>query len=237
MNTLTRLIKNAVYSLVPPLYIPSYSQAGEDAVLRFLFSDKSMRRIAYLDIGTNSPDVGNNTYLFYRNGSRGVCVEADPRLIPVIKQVRPKDKILNVGVSADGRETATLYVFDVTGLSTFDKDEVDKRTASGEHKVVETIAVKLVGINDIIRENFPSCPHLLSLDIEGFDLSVMKTLDFDTYPIPVVCVETCCYSENHVRPKDPAIAEFMASQGYEVYADTYINTIFVRKEWFHDPRA
>lgn len=235
MNTLKRLIKNAVYSLVPPLYVPSYSQAGEDAILHFLFSDKRMRRIEYLDIGTNSPDAGNNTYLFYRNGSRGVCVEADPRLIPEIKQVRPGDKILNVGVSADGRETAALYVFDVSGWSTFDKDEVDKRTASGEHKVAKTITVKLVGINDIIRENFPSCPHLLSLDVEGLDLPVLKTLDFDTHPIPVVCVETCRYSENHVRPKIPAIAEFMASRGYEVYADTYINTIFVRKEWFHCP--
>src|SRR4051794_15326047 len=98
-----RLVKKAVYSVVPPPYVPaSYSQAGEDAVLRFLFSDKKVRQISYLDVGTNVPDYGNNTYLFYRGGSRGVCVEADRTLVPQIAKIRPEDKILNVGVSIGG---------------------------------------------------------------------------------------------------------------------------------------
>jgi len=232
--TFKRLIRNAVYRVVPPPYVPaSYSQAGEDAVLRFLFADRHVRRISYLDIGTNAPDFGNNTYLFYRDGSRGVCVEADRTLIPAIEKARPEDKILNVGVSADGRDAAVLYLFDVNGMNTFDKDEADKRVASGKYKVTDTVKVKLVEINSLIRENFASCPDLLSLDIEGLDLSVLKTLDFDRYPIPVVCVETCRYSENHLRPKEPSIATFMTSKGYEIYADTYINTIFVRQAWFH----
>ena len=73
----------------------------------------------------------------------------------------------------------------------------------------------------------------LSIDIEGLDLAVLRTLDFERYPIPIVCVETCRYSEDHVRPRDHSIAEFMATKGYEAYADTYINTIFVRKTWFY----
>jgi FkbM family methyltransferase len=232
--TIKRMIRNAVYRVVPPPYVPpSYSQAGEDAVLRFLFADRRMRSISYLDIGTNAPDFGNNTYLFYRSGSRGVCVEADRTLIPAIEQVRPEDKILNVGVSADGRDTAVLYVFDVNGMNTFDKDEADRRAASGKYKVTDRITVKLVEINSLIRENFATWPDLLSIDIEGLDLAVLKSLDFDKYPIPVVCVETCRYSENHIRPKEPAITTLMTSKGYEVYADTYINTIFVRTAWFH----
>ena len=74
---------------------------------------------------------------------------------------------------------------------------------------------------------------MLSLDIEGLDLEVLKSLDFEKYPIPVICVETCTYSENHIRPKDKTILEFVMSKGYEVYADTYINTIFVNKAWFY----
>jgi|SRR5689334_8095682 FkbM family methyltransferase len=231
--TLKRLIRNTLYRAVPPPYVPaSYSQAGEDAVLRFLFADRHVQRISYLDIGTNAPDFGNNTYLFYRGGSRGVCVEADRTLIPAIERARPEDKILNVGVAVGDQTEAVLHVFDVNGLNTFDADEAKRRAASGKYKVTDTVRVKLVEINSIIRENFARPPDLLSIDIEGLDLPVLKTLDFDRYPIPVICVETCRYSENHVRPKDPAIAAFMATKGYDVYADTYINTIFVRRAWF-----
>jgi FkbM family methyltransferase len=231
--TLKRLIRNAVYRVVPPPYVPaSYSQAGEDAVLRFLFADRHVQSISYLDIGTNAPDFGNNTYLFYRGGSRGVCVEADRTLIAAIAKARPEDKVLNVGVSVGDQSEAVLHVFDVNGMNTFDEEEARRRAASGKYRVTDRITVKLVQINDIIRDNFPRHPDLLSIDIEGLDLAVLQSLDFDRYPIPVICVETCRYSENHVRPKNPAIAAFMVTKGYDVYADTYINTIFVRRAWF-----
>ena len=234
-TALKRAIKTIVYSIVPPPYVPaSYSQAGEAAVLRFLFADKQMQKIAYLDLGTNAPDFGNNTYLFYRSGSRGVCVEADKTLIPTIEKIRPGDKILNVGISTTGQSVADFYIFDVKGISTFDRAEADKRAASGKYKLTETVKVNLVDINTMIRTNFDRYPDLLSIDIEGLDLAVLRSLDFETYPIPVVCAETCSYSENHVRPKNVGIAELMRSKGYEVYADTYINTIFVRRTWFYD---
>jgi hypothetical protein len=215
---LKQLIKHTVYAVIPPPYMRGcYSQAGEDAILRFLFDDKKIRHIRYLDIGTNHPSSGNNTYLFYRNGSSGVCVEADKTLIGEI----------------EGSGEAELYIFDCVGISTFDKTEAEKRSASGTYRVTQVVRVPLITINSILRDNFERCPDLLSLDIEGLDLAVLKTIDFGSYPIPVICVETCGYSENHIRPKNGDIATFMGSQGYEVYADTYINTIFVNKAWFY----
>jgi FkbM family methyltransferase len=231
---LKQLIKKTVYSVIPPPYVPaSYSQAGEDAVLRFLFADKRVNRISYLEIGTNIPDHGNNTYLFYCNGSRGVCVEADKTLIHDIIKVRPEDKVLNVGVSIESNTEAEFYIFDSKGINTFDKAEAEKRAASGNYKITEVVKVPLIDINTVIKDHFDQYPDLLSIDIEGLDLPVLKTLDFKKYPIPVICIETCTYSENHIRKKDITIAEFMLSKGYEIYADTYINTIFVNKDWFH----
>ena len=234
LSQIKRLIKKTVYSIVPPPYIPpSYSQAGEDAVLRFLFNDKKLKKISYLELGTNTPDFGNNTYLFYKYGFRGVCVEADKTLIPRIKKTRPGDKVLNVGVSISGEKEADFYIFDISGINTFDKEEAEKRAAFGTYKIKATVKVPLVNINTLIAENFDHYPDLLSIDIEGLDLAVLKSLDYEKYPLPVICVETCTYSENHIRPKDPTIGDFLLGKGYEVYADTYINTIFVNKKWFY----
>lgn len=211
----------------------TYSQAGEDAVLAFLFADKKLETVSYLDIGTNAPAYCNNTYLLYQKGSRGVCVEADKTLISEIERIRPLDKVINAGVAVGNESEADFYIFDVKGLNTFDKEEAEKRQSRGTFKITEVVKVPLVSINSIVKEHFASYPDFLSIDIEGLDLDVLKSLDYEQYPIPVICVETCTYSENHIRPKDHSIAEFVLSKGYEVYADTYINTIFVNKSWFY----
>lgn len=234
-------IAKAVYSIVPYPKTPaikriysrnSYSQVGEDALVNFLFGDYKMSKITYLDLGTNKPDDGNNTFLFYNKGDRGVCVEADPSLIDKIKEVRPEDKIINAGVSTVNGE-ADFYIFNEPSISTFDKEEAEHRAALGNYTIDKVVKVPLMNINQIIEQNFDTFPDFMSIDIEGLDLMVLKTLDFKRFPIPVICVETCTYSENHIRPKDFTIKEFMDTLDYEVYADTYVNTIFVNKTWFY----
>lgn len=237
MQGLKNGIKKIVYSIIPPPQIPaSYSQAGEDAVIRFLFNDFGVRTIQYLDLGTNIPDDGNNTFLFYKDGSRGVCVEADSSLIDKIQKVRPQDKIINAGVSVSEEKEADFYIFNEPSINTFNKTEAEERTSSGNYKIERVAKVPLININDLLKDNFQNYPHLISIDIEGLDLEVLKSLNYDLYPVPVICVETCTYSENHIRPKDTTIAAFMTTKGYEVYADTYINTIFVNKKWFYNKK-
>ena len=228
-----KFIRNMLLSMKSPPTSLSFSQCGEDVILRWLFNDKKMKKISYLDIGANSPDCDNNTFLFYSSGSKGVCVEANKALIPKLKKVRSKDKILNLGVSISDEKDADFFVFDAAGISTFDKEEAGKRIASGRYHIVETIKIPLISINRLIKEYFSSVPDLLSLDIEGLDLAVLKSLNLDALPIPVICVETCTYSENHIRPKDTEIIQYLLGEGYEVYADTYINTIFVNSKWFN----
>jgi len=221
-------------AITPPMAPPTYSQAGEDGILNFLFADKKQQNIQYLDIGTNVPNFCNNTYLFYLKGHRGVCVEANQSLIPLIMEVRPEDKVINAGVSPDEtNKEADFYIFEADANSTFDKAEAERRAAYGTYKILKTVKVQLIHINNLIKENFSTYPDLLNIDIEGLDLDVLQSLDYKKYPIPVICVETCMYSENHIRPKDQSIAEYLMNEGYEIYADTYINTIFVNKKWFY----
>ena len=228
-------IRGFIYKIIsPPFVPPSYSQAGEDAILRFLFREMRMPNIKYLDIGTNIPDHGNNTYLFYKQGSRGVCVEADASLINDIKTARPQDKVIHAGVSVHDEKETDFYIFDEPSINTFDKKEAEYRNSLGSHKMIKVVKVPMVNINDLIKSNFENYPHLLSIDIEGLDMAVLSSLDYSSYPIPVICVETCTYSETHIRPKDTSVAEMLKGKGYETYADTYINTIFINKKWFYD---
>lgn len=233
MSLFLRVLRKVIPSLFKLEKYHSFSQAGEDAIIRFLFNDKRQYAITYLDLGTSLPIQGNNTYQMYETGNRGVCVEADKTLIPFIKKERPEDKIINVGVTFDDSKEAEFYIFNEKGINTFDKSEALKRAESGRFQLLETVKVPLQTINAIIAENFDAAPDVLSIDIEGLDLKVLQSLNFEKYPVKVICVETCLYSENHIRKKDSSVAEFLQTKGYEIYADTYINTIFVDKNWFY----
>jgi len=227
-------IKQFIYKTIPPPYTnQSYSQAGEDCIVNFLFSQLGITSPTYLELGVYHPKTGSNTYKFYTNGGKGVLVEADKTLIHEIKDLRPNDIILNYGVGTGESAEAEFYIFEEPAHSTFDKSEADNRVKTGSYKLLRTEKVKLKNINTILSENFKTVPHFLSIDIEGLDLSVLKTLDFNKFPIPVICAETCTYSENHIKPKDKTIHDFMLNMGYFIYADTYINTIFVNSNWFH----
>lgn len=231
--TLKDKIKNFIYKIVPPPNVnESFSQSGEDGCIAFLFSQLRIRKPSYLELGVYKPKHGSNTYSLYKNGGTGVLVEADSTLIEEIRSARPKDIVLNIGVGFDDMTEADFYIFNEPSLNTFNKEEAEYRVKFSSFKLVKTEKVKLKNINTILKENFKTLPHFLSIDIEGLDLAVLKSLDLKRYPIPVICAETCTYSETHIKPKDKSIESFMINNGYFVYADTYINTIFVNENWF-----
>ena len=216
----------------------SFAQAGEDRILKFLFLSMGINKISYLEIGTNNPIDINNTYLFYVGGSRGVCVEPNPTLIQKINKYRPDDICLNVGVSPTGiAEELDFYVFDESdsekGLSTFSKKEAEHVQNTTHIKIGEVKKIPVTPFNDIIKKYFPKkAPDLVSIDVEGFDLEILKTIDFDNCRPGAFCVETVNFTTNHKKTKNKSIIEFMESQGYFVYADSGINSIFADKNLF-----
>jgi len=227
---MARIMRRLLDFLIPQV---SYSQAGEDIIVDMLFSELGIAHPVYLDLGTNHPKLGNNTYKFYRKGSHGILVEAAPSLIPQIRRTRPKDKVLNIGVGVNSGESLEFYEFESSGMSTFNEKEANVRMENGL-KVKQKTMVSILNVNDILANNFIQAPHFLSIDVEGLDLMVLQSLDWKKYPIPVVCVETCLFSTTHIRGQDKEVPRYMESIGYFAYANTSINTIFVNKIWFEN---
>lgn len=219
------------YRFIPMPY--SFSQAGEDKILSYLFSSLGIKNPTYLDIGANHPVWGNNTYLFYQRGCKGVCIDADPSLLKELKKERKNDKCLSVGITFDDRKEADFYIFPIPALNTLSKEEADYREKNGSYKVIKKIKIPLKNINEIIKEHFYKTPDLISLDVEGIDFEILKSLDFSKSRPIAICVETISYSENRTEHKLTEIIDFVKTKGYFVYADTHINTIFVNENVFN----
>jgi len=239
MHKLKDIIRKIIFKYIkPPIVNNSHAQAGEDIITEYLFSSMGYGKITYIDIGANDPVIYNNTYLFYLRHHNGVLVEPDLNFTSRIKKVRPKDIVINAAISDGESKEADFFIFDESSLNTLSKEEADLRTQSGLYKLIEKRRIKLITVENIIKECLNNkLPELISLDVEGVDFKVLNAFDFEKYPVPVWIVETCMYSENHIKPKITSIIDLMLSKGYFVFADTYINTIFVNNIWFKNYNA
>lgn len=65
-----------------------FSQNGMDKKVKTLFDSigRDISKIRYLDIGSNTWLLYNNSYMFYRAGANGVLVEANPDFVDEIKR-------------------------------------------------------------------------------------------------------------------------------------------------------
>ena len=115
------------------------------------------------------------------------------------------------------------------GLNTFSTAEAEMRKKEGIiYK--EIIKMPLLDINNIIKENTSYAPDFLSIDVEGLDFEIIKSIDYTLYAPKVICLETIRFGNTKNASKDVEMINFVLSKDYFVFADTYINTIFCKKD-------
>lgn len=212
----------------------SYSQCGEDLLVEFVLMQLRVENMSYLDIGAHHPEYINNTYLFYSQGSRGVSIEPDPELFKNFLTRRSEDTNLNIGINDKAYEFKSMqdfFIMSERSLNTFSLSEANDVEASTNYKIEKTVSIPTQDINSILETYFHSKNlDLLSIDTEGLDFLILQALDFNKYSPKILCVETLTFSAAGKEKKRTDLIDFIISKGYFVYADTYINTIFVNNE-------
>ncbi|MCI0702746.1 MAG: FkbM family methyltransferase [Planctomycetia bacterium] len=205
----------------------SFAQFGEDLVASSLFASLKIDKPSYLDIGAYEPIRSNNTYLFHRRGARGVLVEPNVALTSKLQRKRPGDTVLVAGIGVDETPEADYFVLSDDELNTFDKDQADRLTRETTTKLLKVVKMPLLNINRVIAEHFGgSAPDFLSIDIEGMDFAVLRTLDYARFRPKVICAETLITATTRHNPETLAL---MAEKGYELRGMTLPNTLFVDK--------
>lgn len=223
------LLANKIYNrLFKSNVKPTFSQCGEDVLMQFLIQSLAKKNIQYFDIGTNDPRSSNNTYLLYLKGYRGICVEPNPYFHKKIRNFRPGDVLIKGGLALHEAAEADFYLMDDSVLNTFSFEEVEKMQLMYNRTLKGVIKVPLFTINDIFKKHHrPGFDILLSVDVEGMDFDIIRSIDFSNYAPVVICIETAEFSNNLDGKKRTEIFDFLYSKNYRLYADTYINSIFL----------
>lgn len=215
----------------------SYSQCGEDILVDYVFRLRGIEKPSYIDIGANHPFAINNTARFYERGCRGVNIDPNPASIQLFNEHRPKDINLNVGISDKAGES-DFFVMEDDRLSTFSPNELNHLVSNGQTRA-GVAKVKLMTLPDVIEKYCEGIfPDFMSLDVEGMELTILHSIDFEHRFPKVICVEIAEYSPVGAGKRRVELVEFLLSKDYYEYANTNLNSIMVQNQfWFSSNRA
>jgi FkbM family methyltransferase len=211
---------------LPPIGGETFAQSGEDRIVYFILSYLKVPKNRYLDVGAWEPILNNNTYLFYRLGYRGLLIEPNRALCKKLREVRPGDTVLEAGIGVTSAREADYYVMTEPSWNTFSKEEAERqaKASNGKFSIKEVIKMPLLDINQVMAEHFPEAPAFLSVDTQGLELAILKSIDYSRFRPAVICAETLITGTHKMTPETAA---FMETQGYVVRGMSFVNTIFV----------
>lgn len=136
-----------------------------------------------------------------------------------LRTKRKRDIVCNNCIGSKKGESVDFYRLSLSTRNTMDKETANKAIEAGV-KVKEVIKILCVGINEIL-EQYDFLPDYMSIDIEGMDYRVLRTIDFNKFHIKVIVAEV---SDEVIQGEN--MEQYMEKCGYHIYKRTKGNVIF-----------
>jgi len=194
----------------------SYAQNGEDVLLDRLFPHGPG---FYIDVGAHDPVHLSVTKHFYDRGWSESISTRNRWRFARLRDQRPRDINLNVGVS-DREGTMTFYEAPgATGWSTFSRAQADQLRARGLEVIERTVPV--ITLANLCDRYVNRPIDFLKIDAESHEAEVIRGGDWRRWRPRVVLVES---AERPAWETDLLEAEYL----FAIFDG--INRFYVRSE-------
>ena len=205
------------------------SQYEQDKFLNSIFFKNKINGI-FIDIGANDGITGSNTWFYEKVlGWKGICFEPSPSIYKRLTQNR-QCSCVNAciadknGVVAFRDIIGSAQADMLSGIeSNYDPRHIDRienklKRTGGSFMLIDVPAYTL---NSVLEENKLYHIDFLSLDIEGGELTVLKSIDFNTFYISAITVENN-YDSSEVRT-------FLESKNFVFIKRLKIDEVYINK--------
>lgn len=210
--------------------IKSYSQEGEDMILKKIFERKKIVGF-YIDVGAHHPIRFSNTYYFYKKEWRGINIDAKPGCMKIFRKIRPRDINLEFAIS-NKKQNLIYYCFNEPALNGFSKTLSIERNKKEKYSIIDEIKIETLTLAEVLDAYLSSDTTIdfLSVDVEGLDFQVLTSNDWSKYKPNVVLAEDSNFSFD--SPDNSKIYKFLTNKDYQLLAKTFNTLIFINKESF-----
>ncbi|MEO3474824.1 FkbM family methyltransferase [Roseomonas sp. CAU 1739] len=208
----------------------SFSQDGEDRIVVRLFRHR--RNGFYIDIGAHHPHRFSNTALLHEMGWRGINIDATPGSMDAFAEARPQDINLWTAV-ADQEGTIPFKVFGEGAYNSLAVNRVAPgRGGPDQGQVVD---VPCAPIDTLLLRHLPADQKVdfVSMDVEGFEMTVLGRYPFDTHAPAVIVVEDHGFDiANCARSK---VYQLLTGKGYRLRCHMLFSSVYVIEEALKQP--
>lgn len=209
-----------VESIKSELGIDFKGYSYQDLIAYLYFNGKSTG--FFVDIGAFDGIEISNTYALEQLGWDGICVEPIPETFSLLQKNRKCHKY-NAAISSSTSDDAEfLKVSELLGLSGLTQ-QMPERIKNGLEKQeldIERIKVKLMTFDKVMQNHSDiSYIDFLSIDVEGGELDVLKTIDFKRYRFGLITIEN--------NAGTAILRDYMNRHGYVIFLDLGVDLMFV----------
>jgi len=204
----------------------NWSQYGQDAYLRSTYL-QGVDKGFFLELGALDGLRHSNTKSFEDIGWSGICIEAHPELFKLLVQNR--DCIcVEALISSRASEISKFLAIDPNGpvgLSGLVKDYDPRHIQRIRNECraagvsANEISIASRTLAEILNEHEVKHIDFFSLDVEGSELDVLLSVDYDYTSFGVLLVEN-----NYLTTE---CEDFLASKGYRKAERRHVDDIYV----------
>ena len=215
----------------PKIFFPkkSYSIFGEDLFIQNYFKNKA--KGFYVDVGCYHPLQGNNTHLLYKKGWSGINFDINHYSIKLFDFLRKRDLNIHSGISRKKRKLTMYYRKEINMLNTLDEKIAKIHFRNG----YKTKNIQVNTLNFFISKKFKKLNKIdfINIDVEGYELDALKSLNFSTYKPQLICIEIHnikkMYDTNYKYLKSNDVYNYLINKKYKVIWKNKYSFIFERK--------
>lgn len=201
-----------------------YSQIKQDEFIDNFFKGK--RNGIFIDVGANDGILLSNTYFFEKEKNwTGICIE--PRMDEYLKLTQNRKCLcINSAISdCDGTKDFLEIVGHASMLSGL-KENYDVKHLKRMHDEIQsggfcnTIQMQVTRLQSILDKYNVYDIDYCSIDVEGAELDVIKSIDFSKTQIKIFTIENN-YNTDEVR-------NYLKNYNYILYKQLEIDDIFIK---------
>ena len=213
----------------------SYAMDGEDLAIDQYIEKKE--KGFYVDIGAHHPIHRNNTQLLFNKGWSGINIDVNQFSIDLFNFLRPDDLNLLTAISDKEGEISFYYQKKFSQLNTTDKKIANEHFQGN----FQERKVKCQTIQNILDQSRYKNRKIdfLNIDVEGAEMKVLETLNFEIYDPSLICIEILGYRElseekREIEIKHSKIYKFLENRGYKKIwsGSSYCSHLFTKRDTF-----